>query len=523
MSDLSPVGAIKRVAVIGAGPAGAITIDALAQEKAFETIRVFERREAPGGCWLSDDAPPPVLSDFASLANRTADAPLEDIPAFAGAAGQQEKVRAARSKRHRWTEPHIYPYLETNVSDVAMQFSGEPIAAERSARSVALHGADTPFRPWDVLRRYVDGLVRRYDDDPVVGFSYNTTVERVEKVGREWKVTLRKAVEGDEENDEWWVEWFDAVVVANGHYSVPYVPAIEGLEEMQRARPGSVLHSKHYRGRDSYRDKVSHRIPAADIAFDLAEVAASTHAVIIDHTINRYFGDGAFNHPRIHKCPSIKRVTVPPSTAKAQVELVDGTVIPDVDHIIFGTGFSWTLPFFSPTSSTTTSENATPPVPVVRNNRVPDLWQHVIWRHDPTLLFVGAVGAGLTFKIFEWHAVLAARLLANRLGGPLPSSEAMRQWEVDRVAARGDGPGFTLVYPEFEEYFEALRALAGEGEAGVGRKLPRFERAWFAAFMEGHELRKRMWERINAEAAAKEEQQRQERDGLGRHAGDARL
>lgn len=41
----------KRVAVIGAGPAGIITIDALAQEKAFDVIRVFERREGPGGCW----------------------------------------------------------------------------------------------------------------------------------------------------------------------------------------------------------------------------------------------------------------------------------------------------------------------------------------------------------------------------------------------------------------------------------------------------------------------------------------
>lgn len=41
----------KRVAVIGAGPAGAIAVDALAQEKAFDLIRVFERREAAGGCW----------------------------------------------------------------------------------------------------------------------------------------------------------------------------------------------------------------------------------------------------------------------------------------------------------------------------------------------------------------------------------------------------------------------------------------------------------------------------------------
>lgn len=43
---------VRRVAVIGAGPAGAITVDALAQEKAFDLIRVYERREAAGGCWL---------------------------------------------------------------------------------------------------------------------------------------------------------------------------------------------------------------------------------------------------------------------------------------------------------------------------------------------------------------------------------------------------------------------------------------------------------------------------------------
>lgn len=218
------------------------------------------------GFRLSDNTPPPVLSDFESLASRTADAPLDDFPALAGAAEQktQQPVRAPRPKRHRWTEPHIYPYLETNVSDVAMQFSGEPIATQRSARSVALHGDDTPFRHWDVLRRYVDELVRRHDgDDPdsAVSVSYNTTVERVEKVGAEWKVTLRKeAGVGDDggKQDEWWVEWFDAVVVASGHYSVPYIPAVEGLEEMQRVRPGSVLHSKHFRGRDAYRDKVSH-------------------------------------------------------------------------------------------------------------------------------------------------------------------------------------------------------------------------------------------------------------------------
>lgn len=41
----------KSVAVIGAGPAGAIATDALVKEQAFDRIRVFERRSAIGGTW----------------------------------------------------------------------------------------------------------------------------------------------------------------------------------------------------------------------------------------------------------------------------------------------------------------------------------------------------------------------------------------------------------------------------------------------------------------------------------------
>jgi cation diffusion facilitator CzcD-associated flavoprotein CzcO len=133
-----------------------------------------------------------------------------------------------------------------------MSFSKEPIPAVRSEASIALHGEDTPFRHWKVVRSYIQGLLHRNGYDDLV--SYSTTVERVEKVGHEWKVTLRK---DGAEKDYWWVEWFDAVVVANGHYSVPYVPAIEGLEQFEKLRPGSVLHSKNFRGRDYFRGKVS--------------------------------------------------------------------------------------------------------------------------------------------------------------------------------------------------------------------------------------------------------------------------
>ncbi|KAH6653919.1 hypothetical protein BKA67DRAFT_622899 [Truncatella angustata] len=460
----------KRVAVIGAGPSGLITIDALAQEKAFDVIRVFERREAPGGCWIAEgNRPVPNLSDFEALAARAADPPLP-VP-------DQLPAQTGRSPQPRFSESSVYPYLETNVDDVAMSFSQEAIPDVRSKWSVGMHGPDTPFRHWTVIRDYLQSLVERNGYGDLV--SYNTTVERAEKIGEEWKVTLRR--EG-EEKDEWWEEWFDAVVVASGHYSVPYIPKIQGLEDFARERPGSVIHSKHFRGREAYRDKrvivVGASVSGADITVDLTKTAKTpVYAVVVGRNFNGYFGDTAFQHPKIDKRPSILRI----DGATRTVHFEDGTSVSDVDHLIFGTGFSWTIPFL--------------PGVKTRNNRVPDLYQHTVYRHDPSLLFVGAVGAGLTFKIFEWQAVLAARILSGR--ARLPPTDEQEKWEVERIRVKGDGPKFPVVYPDFEEYFETVRDIAGPGENGFGRQLPPYDPSWFDRFMAGHELRKAMWRREN--------------------------
>lgn len=132
-----------------------------------------------------------------------------------------------------------------------MEFSQEPIPARRSDHSISLHGNDTPFRSHHVIRQYVEDLVNRKGYQDFV--EYNTTVELVEKDGEEWRLVLRKS---GERHDYWWEERFDAVVVANGHFSVPYVPSIRGLEEFAELHPGSVEHSKAYRGREKYRGKV---------------------------------------------------------------------------------------------------------------------------------------------------------------------------------------------------------------------------------------------------------------------------
>lgn len=55
----------------------------------------------------------------------------------------------------------------------------------------------------------------------------NTTVEDLSNVSSDngqyrWILTLRK-YDAVRDVDEWWQEVFDAVVIANGQFSVPYV------------------------------------------------------------------------------------------------------------------------------------------------------------------------------------------------------------------------------------------------------------------------------------------------------------
>jgi hypothetical protein len=225
-------------------------------------------------------------------------------------------------------------------------------------------------------------------------------------------------------------------------------------------------------------------VSAADIAYDLVNVACGpVYAVVLGHTMNSYFGDEAFKHPNIVTKPSIASITT--SSSERTVHFIDGTSASDVDVIIFGTGYTWSLPFL--------------PHVEVRNNRVPGLYQHVVYRKDPTLLFVGAVGAGLTFKIFEWQAVLAARILSGR--ALLPPLEEQQLWEQEVIRKKGDGPAFTVIFPDFEDYFETVRKLAGNpAEGQVGRKLPPFEQSWLEAFMAGHQRRKLWWKAENLRA-----------------------
>ena len=87
---------------------------------------------------IGDTTTPATLPDLAALADRAADRPIalpERLPA-----------QLPTSDQPRFDESSVYPYLETNIDHLPMQFSQEPIPTEQSPLSVSLYGPTTPFR-----------------------------------------------------------------------------------------------------------------------------------------------------------------------------------------------------------------------------------------------------------------------------------------------------------------------------------------------------------------------------------------
>jgi len=234
---------VKRVAVIGAGPAGLaaakytstfqVTLSRLIKdcryleaEKWFSEIHVFEQRETVGGVWC---ATPDVATESNFTIPRTVPTTVPNQPVW-----RERKPNG----RFEFVSP-VYDNLDTNIPYTLMNFSdhsfpeGSPIFPQHTQ-----------------VREYLE----RYADDIRPLLRLGTQVLDVVPVGSDekWKVTTRRIAMNIETS-----AIYDAVVVASGHYDDPFIPNITGIGEFNKAFPGVVSHSKYYRRPHDYENKVS--------------------------------------------------------------------------------------------------------------------------------------------------------------------------------------------------------------------------------------------------------------------------
>ncbi|CAK7211745.1 hypothetical protein SCUCBS95973_001223 [Sporothrix curviconia] len=448
----------RRVAVIGAGPSGLAATHALATEKAFDTIRVFDRRDRVGGLWHYDAEPDvfPTTTGVPTDQTRKPPASVTELPAFAPASLPDPRARSA-----------LYWGLDSNVGAESMAFTHTPFPVVNSPVSIERYGHSNPSRPYGVITNWIEDLFRPYL--PLV--TLRTTVESVEKRGKEWVLTLRRAGElyRGRPHDYWWTESFDAVIVASGHYHVPFLPAIPGLIETSKQLPGRFEHSKSYRKPDKYADKrvliVGGNVSAADLIQDLHAIVQGPLEVAVRG--RNPLLDSVYHLPNVQLHPTVHSISVS-SADPAKVDAVfdDGTRATGLDHVLFATGYRLQYPFLKPN-------------PTTPENRVAGFYQHVFHTDDPSLTLIGQVKAGLSFRVYEYQAVAVARYYAGRNAQPLPDTNEQRAWEQDRLKTHGPTSGFHAIGPDFAPYFNWFVDFAGPAAVGTeSYALPRWDDTW---------------------------------------------
>ncbi|KAL4781830.1 hypothetical protein BJX76DRAFT_369547 [Aspergillus varians] len=457
----------STIAVIGSGPAGISALKALHDEKAFETVRAFERRDGPGGTWNYDATPQPFPGTYSStdiLAQKPSTFPQTTVPPIPADA----TIPTA-----------MYGWLDTNVPAELMAFTHTPLPEVNSPISTERYGVGNATRPYHAVAQYLLDLVEKYRGQ----ISFNTTVVSVEKTeSSKWRLTLRQPeIDGSAARDLWWQEEFDAVVIATGQYNMPFLPKIPGLDEAVKTHPEALEHVNAFRSPAHYAGK---KVVVLGGSFSAGDVVGDTHTVVraplyVSQSSHSPYITHIWNLENVELKPTISRIEGRESS-KLRITFSDGSQLEDVDKIIFATGYRLSFPFLSPK-------------PVLIADRLPGIYQHVFKIGDPSLAVLGLVRAPLLFRMIEYEAVAVARYYAGR-GGELPSQGEQERWETEQVRLKGDAYKFHDLTWEMKEHMHFLRDLAGAPEAGTdGYALPHVAEEWLEKAFSVFQLKNDYW------------------------------
>ncbi|KAH8896627.1 thiol-specific monooxygenase [Thozetella sp. PMI_491] len=446
MSPFMPDGSfdITRVAVIGAGPCGLAATKYLLAENRFASIQVFDQRAEVGGLW---NYTPLNQVDDDFRVPRTTPTTLPD-----------RAIRTPGADAGQFISP-LYSFLETNIPNTLMNYS-----------DVAFPQGSSLFPKHDVVKRYLTDYARELAPMLVL----QTQVLSVRKTGDPDPVdTGRWEVEVlDLQNREKRTLRFDAIMVATGHYSDPFIPDIPGLAEFNRRHPGAVSHSKYFRSADEYKGKkvivVGHQASGLDISAQVSRVC--DRPVLISEKKAPVVP--MEERPWAKMVPQITEI-VPKS---AEFRFANGAVETGVDAVIFCTGYFYSYPFL---------QTLDPPV-ITDGSYARELWQHMLYIEDPTLCFLGVPQRVVPFPIAEAQSAFVARAWSGRL--KLTPKCKMRAWLDSMIRDKGESKLLhNLAFPKDIAYINHLHALSlaasrwdGLENNGAGKTPPYWgpEKAW---------------------------------------------
>ena len=337
----------------------------------------------------------------------------------------------------------MYEDLETNIPHFLMQFSDSPSLTEHQL---------CPSR--EAILKYL----REYANDLKHLIKFHTQVTEVLQRNdghASWLVQYKDLV-----SNKTTVGRYDAVVVASGHYSVPFIPDIAGIREWNQRYPGIISHSKFYQRRQDFWGKkvliVGYAASGQDIAAQIT--SCSQKPVIISQRSSSRANQDTVSSKFL---PEIIEFLLS-STQERAVRFCDGHVETNLDALIFCTGYLYSYPFLS---------TVHPPV-IGTGERVQHLYQHIFSIDHPSLAFVGIPKPIIPFPTCEGQAAIIARVWSGRV--ELPSASTMREWEKAVLVEQGAGKKFhDLSFPKDIHYHNALVDWSLQAKNSHRGKLPR--------------------------------------------------
>ena len=252
------------------------------------------------------------------------------------------------------------------------------------------------FPPREVLKDYIIGRAEKSELKKNVKF--NTTVTSVSSDGNGFNVSYKDKVE-----DKISTERFDNVVVATGHFSVPYIPEYKGMSSF----PGRIMHSHDFRDAEEFRNKnvvvLGSSYSAEDVSLQCHKYGAKSVTI------------GYRNNPMgFHWPEGMKEVHYMDRIEGNKAIFKDGTV-QEMDALILCTGYLHHFPFLSEELKLKTHNRLYPP----------KLYKGVAWQDNPNLFYLGMQDQFHTFNMFDAQAWYVRDIIMNKIS--LPSNDEMEK------------------------------------------------------------------------------------------------
>ncbi|XP_035790603.1 flavin-containing monooxygenase FMO GS-OX-like 2 [Anopheles albimanus] len=349
----------KRYCIIGAGTSGVCAAKTVLE--AGGEVTVYERTDQIGGTWVYTDD---VGTDRYGLPVHTS----------------------------------MYQGLKTNLPKEIMGFPGYEMAPQ-----------DASYVRADEVLSFIRDYTNHYGVTKYIRFEH--LVEEVKPdpssdQGR-WRVKVRNLREASSRQ-----EYFDFVLVCNGHYHTPYVPSYPGRADFL----GHQLHSHDYRKPDVFKDHTVLVIGAGPSGTDLTlEAARLAKTVYFSHHVPDKLKHLVFP-ANVVQVPDVVRIST------QSVEFANGASYP-VTLIFYCTGYRYSFPFLHEDCGVQVDDNWVHP-----------LYKHVLSITHPTMAFIGLPFYVCATLMFELQARFCVAFYSGRL--PMPTREEMERDHEREMAER---------------------------------------------------------------------------------------